>query len=172
MQDPRRWCAAAWRAGGALAGLARWTLAAVLIGLLCGAVGSAFHLAVDTVTEWRAAYPQLIAALPVMGLAIVALYKATGTEGLGTNDVLDAVQDGKPVKPLLLPAIFLGTVLTHLAGGRARPGGAARPIGGAQGGAGAGGFWRAHPLGGGGGPAPPPPPPPFFALVFGGLLRV
>ena len=115
MQDPRRWRAAAWRAGGALAGLARWTLAAVLIGLLCGAVGSAFHLAVDTVTEWRAAYPQLIAALPVMGLAIVALYKATGTEGLGTNDVLDAVQDGKPVKPLLLPAIFLGTVLTHLA---------------------------------------------------------
>ena len=76
MQDPRRWRAAAWRAGGALAGLARWTLAAVLIGLLCGAVGSAFHLAVDTVTEWRAAYPQLIAALPVMGLAIVALYKA------------------------------------------------------------------------------------------------
>ena len=71
MQDPRRWRAAAWRAGGALAGLARWTLAAVLIGLLCGAVGSAFHLAVDTVTEWRAAYPQLIAALPVMGLAIV-----------------------------------------------------------------------------------------------------
>ena len=130
MQDPRRWRAAAWRAGGALAGLARWTLAAVLIGLLCGAVGSAFHLAVDTVTEWRAAYPQLIAALPVMGLAIVALYKATGTEGLGTNDVLDAVQDGKPVKPLLLPAIFLGTVLTHLAGGSAGREGAALQMGG------------------------------------------
>src|SRR5699024_6602021 len=130
MQDPRRWRAAAWRAGGALAGLARWTLAAVLIGLLCGAVGSAFHLAVDTVTEWRAAYPQVIAALPVMGLAIVALYKATGTEGLGTNDVLDAVQDGKPVKPLLLPAIFLGTVLTHLAGGSAGREGAALQMGG------------------------------------------
>ena len=130
MQDPRRWRAAAWRAGGALAGLARWTLAAVLIGLLCGAVGSAFHLAVDTVTEWRAAYPQLIAALPVMGLAIVALYKAPGTEGLGTNDVLDAVQDGKPVKPLLLPAIFLGTVLTHLAGGSAGREGAALQMGG------------------------------------------
>lgn len=34
--------------------LARWLLLAVPTGLVCGAVGTAFHLAVEQVTEWRA----------------------------------------------------------------------------------------------------------------------
>lgn len=34
--------------------LARWLLLAVPTGLVCGAVGTAFHLAVEHVTEWRA----------------------------------------------------------------------------------------------------------------------
>ena len=33
--------------------LARWLLLAVPTGLVCGAVGTAFHLAVEQVTEWR-----------------------------------------------------------------------------------------------------------------------
>ena len=33
--------------------LARWLLLAVPTGLVCGAVGTAFHLAVEHVTEWR-----------------------------------------------------------------------------------------------------------------------
>ena len=32
--------------------LARWLLLAVPTGLVCGAVGTAFHLAVEHVTEW------------------------------------------------------------------------------------------------------------------------
>ena len=42
--------------GGALgtaAPAARWLLLAVPTGLVCGAVGTAFHLAVEHVTEWR-----------------------------------------------------------------------------------------------------------------------
>ena len=63
--------------------LARWLLLAVPTGLVCGAVGTAFHLAVEHVTEWRAEHIWLLWLLPVAGLAIVALYKVTGCEGMG-----------------------------------------------------------------------------------------
>ena len=72
---------------------------------------------------FRFANPQylwLLWLLPVAGLAIVALYKVTGCEGMGTNNVIRAVHSGESVSPLLVPAIFFGTVLTHLCGGSAR----------------------------------------------------
>ena len=120
-----------WRRGRPAAVLlGRWLVAAVVIGGLCGGIGTAFHLAVDEATRLRGQTPWLLYLLPLAGLAIVQIYKATGTEGLGTNDVIDAVQDGKPVALLLLPAIFLSTVLTHLTGGSAGREGAALQMGG------------------------------------------
>ena len=110
--------------------LARWLLLAVPTGLVCGAVGTAFHLAVEHVPEWRAEHIWLLWLLPVAGLAIVALYKVTGCEGMGTNNVIRAVHSGESVSPLLVPAIFFGTVLTHLCGGSAGREGAALQIGG------------------------------------------
>ena len=59
--------------------LARWLLLAVPTGLVCGAVGTAFHLAVEHVTEWRGEHVWLLWLLPLAGLAIVALYKLTGS---------------------------------------------------------------------------------------------
>ena len=44
-----------------------------------------------------------------------------------------AVQSGEPVSLLLVPAIFLGTVLTHLCGGSAGREGAALQMGGSIG---------------------------------------
>lgn len=113
--------------------LARWLLLAVPTGLVCGAVGTAFHLAVEHVTEWRAEHIWLLWLLPVAGLAIVALYKITGCEGMGTNNVIRAVHSGESVSPLLVPAIFFGTVLTHLCGGSAGREGAALQMGGSIG---------------------------------------
>ena len=113
--------------------LARWLLLAVPTGLVCGAVGTAFHLAVEHVTEWRAEHIWLLWLLPVAGLAIVALYKVTGCEGVGTNNVIRAVHSGESVSPLLVPAIFFGTVLTHLCGGSAGREGAALQMGGSIG---------------------------------------
>lgn len=113
--------------------LARWLLLAVPTGLVCGAVGTAFHLAVEHVTEWRAEHTWLLWLLPVAGLAIVALYKVTGCEGMGTNTVIRAVHSGESVSPLLVPAIFFGTVLTHLCGGSAGREGAALQMGGSIG---------------------------------------
>ena len=113
--------------------LARWLLLAVPTGLVCGAVGTAFHLAVEHVTEWRAEHIWLLWLLPVAGLAIVVLYKVTGCEGMGTNNVIRAVHSGESVSPLLVPAIFFGTVLTHLCGGSAGREGAALQMGGSIG---------------------------------------
>ena len=111
----------------------QWLLLAVPTGLVCGAVGTAFHLSVEYVTELRAAQSWLLLCLPLAGLAIVALYKVTKREGVGTNNVIRAVQSGEPVSLLLVPAIFLGTVLTHLCGGSAGREGAALQMGGSIG---------------------------------------
>ena len=111
----------------------QWLLLAVPTGLVCGAVGTAFHLSVEYVTELRAAQGWLLLCLPLAGLAIVALYKVTKCEGVGTNNVIRAVQSGEPVSLLLVPAIFLGTVLTHLCGGSAGREGAALQMGGSIG---------------------------------------
>ena len=116
-----------------LRALFQWSLLAVCTGVVCGALGTAFHLAVEVVTEWRTEHIWLLWLLPVAGLAIVALYRWTGCEGVGTNDVLRAVQDGSSVSPWLIPAIFLGTVLTHLCGGSAGREGAALQMGGSIG---------------------------------------
>ena len=111
----------------------QWFFLAVPMGLLCGFLGTLFHLAVEHATELRAAQPWLLFLLPVAGLLITALYKVTKCEGVGTNNVLRAVQSGEPVSPLLVPAIFLGTVLTHLCGGSAGREGAALQMGGSIG---------------------------------------
>ena len=102
-------------------------------GLICGLVGTLFHLSVERVTELRADQPWLLFLLPAAGLLITALYKATKCEGVGTNNVIRAVQSGEPVSILLVPAIFLGTVLTHLCGGSAGREGAALQMGGSIG---------------------------------------
>ena len=113
--------------------LLKWIFLAVPTGLLCGVIGTAFHLAVEFVTELRGEHVWLLWMLPLAGLAIVALYKVTKCEGVGTNNVLRAVQSGEPVSPWLVPAIFLGTVLTHLCGGSAGREGAALQMGGSIG---------------------------------------
>jgi len=111
----------------------QWLFLAVPMGLLCGLLGTLFHLAVEHATALRAAQPWLLFLLPAAGLLITALYKVTKCEGVGTNNVLRAVQSGKPVSILLVPAIFLGTVLTHLCGGSAGREGAALQMGGSIG---------------------------------------
>lgn len=113
--------------------LAKWMLLSVLAGSLCGAVGALFHLSVHYASETREAYPWLLWCLPLAGLVIVGAYRLMGTEGLGTNDIIDAVHEDRKIPFLLLPSIFLGTLLTHLCGGSAGREGAALQIGGTLG---------------------------------------
>ena len=111
----------------------QWFFLAIPTGLICGLVGTLFHHSVERVTELRADQPWLLFLLPAAGLLITALYKATKCEGVGTNNVIRAVQSGEPVSILLVPAIFFGTVLTHLCGGSAGREGAALQMGGSIG---------------------------------------
>ena len=110
--------------------LAKWIFLSIVIGSLCGVVGAVFHLSVHYAAETRGTYPWLLWCLPLVGLAIVGFYKLMGTEGMGTNDIIDAVHEDKRLPIRLLPSIFLGTMLTHLCGGSAGREGAALQIGG------------------------------------------
>ena len=110
--------------------LGKWVLLAVLVGAMSGFVGSMFHMGVACATELRGVHPWLIYCLPLAGLFIVWLYRTAHVESAGTNTVLDAVHEGKGIPWLLLPAIFIGTILTHLCGGSAGREGAALQMGG------------------------------------------
>ncbi len=68
--------------------------------------------------------------LPLGGLLIVGLYKLCRVSGVGTNEVFESVRAEKGVSILLAPAIFLGTVITHLFGCSAGREGAALQLGG------------------------------------------
>ena len=103
---------------------------AVLIGLLVGAVGVAFHFGIDLVTQLRQAHNWFILLLPVGGLAIILLYRACGMEqDRGTNLVLVAVREHEPMHLRTAPLIFLSTCITHLVGGSAGREGAALQLG-------------------------------------------
>ena len=124
--------ARAWLRLGALyvRSIGKWLVLAVAVGLACGVIGTAFHMGVHEATLLRGEHPWLLWCLPLAGLVIVGFYKLTKTEGQGTNAVIDQVHLGKGLPILLLPAIFLGTVLTHLCGGSAGREGAALQMGG------------------------------------------
>lgn len=110
--------------------MVKWLTLAAVVGVACGGIGAAFHIGVHHVTQLRTEQPWLLWCLPVAGLIIVAFYKLTKTEGLGTNDIIDEVHLGKGLSIWLLPAIFTGTLLTHLGGGSAGREGAALQMGG------------------------------------------
>ena len=110
--------------------LCKWVLVSGITGILCGALGSAFHLGVDYVTGLRLSYPWLLWLLPAAGLAIAGIYALFSVEGQSTNNIINEVQSGEGLKWNLIPAIFLSTLLTHLCGGSAGREGAALQMGG------------------------------------------
>lgn len=110
--------------------LLKWMVLGGVIGLVGGIIGSLFHIGVDTATQVRLGHPWVLYLMPVGGLAIVGLYRLTKTEGKGTNDIIASVHFGEQVPGLLVPVIFVSTVITHLCGGSAGREGAALQIGG------------------------------------------
>lgn len=125
-----KWKSAAAHIGVYPAALIKWLAVGGLIGGIGGVIGSLFHIGVSYATRWRSAHPWVLYLLPLLGLIIVGLYRVTGVEGKDTNAVIESVHFGKNVPVLLVPVIFLSTVLTHLGGGSAGREGAALQIGG------------------------------------------
>ena len=110
--------------------LLKWLILAAFVGILCGLLGTAFHLGVSWMTQLRQYNVWLILCLPLAGLVVVGCYKLTKSEGLDTNDIIDEVHHGKGLSLCLIPAIFTGTMFTHLCGGSAGREGAALQMGG------------------------------------------
>lgn len=120
-------------AGTYLLAFGKWLAIASVLGAFCGLVGAAFHTAIGQATAFRGTHPWVLWLLPVGGAAIVALYSLTRQHGKGTATVIDAVLHDRKVPPLMAPAIFVATSLTHLLGGSAGREGAALQIGGSLG---------------------------------------
>lgn len=109
----------------------KWTLAALAVGVMGGLVGAAFHHTLHFATGVRTAHPWLLWLLPLGGILSVALYQLPGLRGnRGTNEIIDAVNQGKDLKLQIAPGIFLSTAITHFFGGSAGREGAALQLGG------------------------------------------
>ena len=106
-------------AGEFLRAFVKWLAVAAVTGAVGGLIGSAFYLAVAGATGLREAHGWLIWLLPIAGAAIALMYRALRLDGLGTDTVIDAIHEGRAIKPLLVPVIFAATALTHLCGGSA-----------------------------------------------------
>lgn len=110
----------------------KWLIASIFIGLSGGIIGFFFVKAVNIVTNIRANNNWLIFLLPIGGLIIPLIYTVCKTTSLGTNDIFKAVKTDGNVSILLLPSIFISSVITHLLGGSAGREGAALQIGGSM----------------------------------------
>ena len=109
----------------------KWVLLGLLMGGIGGLLGAGFHHALHFVTHLRGEHTWLIFLLPLGGLLSVGIYRLFGLRNnRGTNEIIDAILDGKPVSPMVAPVIFLASSITHLFGGSAGREGAALQLGG------------------------------------------
>lgn len=108
----------------------KWLCLSIIIGIICGTIGSFFASVIHFATDFRLQNKWLILLLPVGGIASVGLYKLFRVSGVGTNNVFETVRSEKKVSILLAPAVIIGATLTHLFGGSAGKEGAALQIGG------------------------------------------
>ena len=109
----------------------KWAFVGIVVGVTGGVVGSVFHKCIDFVTEYRAHNSFVMWFLPVAVLIIVGLYRLFNKCGnIDTNRVLESIRKNKDIPLVMVPLIFVGTILTHLVGASAGREGAALQIGG------------------------------------------
>ncbi len=111
--------------------LIKWVFIAALIGIAGGIIGALFHHSVDAVTHFRQGNGKILYLLPVGGILITALYQLFRKKGrIDTNRVILAARRNDKVPIIMVPLIFVSTVITHLFGGSAGREGAALQMGG------------------------------------------
>ena len=108
----------------------RWLILGLLLGVVGGFVGALFSKSVAWVTDVRAEHSWLVFLLPLGGLLTVAIYKLCRISGIGTNQVFESVRGEKAVSPLLAPAVFICSCISHLFGASVGREGAALQLGG------------------------------------------
>lgn len=112
----------------------KWAVISIVVGVIGGIVGSVFHKSIDFVTELRIQNDFMIYLLPIGGLFIAAIYYLFSYQGrIDTNRVIESVRKDKNIPLIMLPLIFISTVVTHMLGGSAGREGAALQLGGSIG---------------------------------------
>ena len=111
--------------------LIKWLAISLIIGALGGVLGSVFHILIDKATELRGHHRWIIYLLPVGGLLITYMYSIFKKDGkIDTNRVILSIRDNQEIPLVMVPLIFVSTVITHLLGGSAGREGAALQLGG------------------------------------------
>jgi len=109
----------------------RWTLISLLMGTVCGLVGTAFGFGVAYSQQFFRENPFMLFLMPVSGILIVLVHKALDQVGnKGTNLILESISSTEQIRFSTLPCIFISTILSHLTGASAGKEGAALQIGG------------------------------------------
>ena len=113
--------------------LFKWIFICIIVGILIGSVVAFFLNSLDFATNWRETHTWIIYSLPIVGLAIGAMYYYFGAEvKKGTNLLLEQHNSPESKVPFkMAPLVYIGTILTHLAGGSAGREGTAVQMGGA-----------------------------------------
>ena len=113
--------------------LFKWIFICIIVGILIGSVVAFFLNSLDFATNWRETHTWIIYSLPIVGLAIGAMYYYFGAEVKKGNNLLleqhNSPESKVPYK--MAPLVYIGTILTHLAGGSAGREGTAVQMGGA-----------------------------------------
>ena len=108
----------------------RWTFISLVMGVLCGLVGSAFGHGVHFAGDFFNAHSYMLYLMPVSGILIVIVHKVLRQVGnKGTNVILDSIHGSGNIKFTMLPTIFISTILSHMVGASAGKEGAALQIG-------------------------------------------
>jgi len=113
--------------------LFRWSILAIIIGVLTGSLSAFFLTTLDWVTNYREQHSWIITLLPLAGLLIGLSYHYWGESVVkGNNLLLEEFHSPKKVIPFrMVPLVLAGTLLTHLFGGSAGREGTAVQMGGA-----------------------------------------
>lgn len=108
----------------------KWSLISVLIGLVTGLLGTVFGHAVLWVSAYFREHPWTVLLLPVCGLLIAGIYHLLKEDkNRGTNMVIESIHSGTDITIGTAPAVFAGTLLTHIGGGSSGREGAALQLG-------------------------------------------
>ncbi len=117
-----------------IASALKWILTGVVLGFIGGILGTIFYISINFVTNLRENNSYLIWLLPAGGIVVALIYNFFRDKGnIDIKRVFQAVREDKDVPIVMLPLIFIGTLITHMLGGSAGREGAALQLGGSMG---------------------------------------
>src|SRR6218665_2161921 len=99
--------------------LVKWTALVLPVSITVGSLVALFLWLLDKAIHFRFANPWLLFFLPLAGILIYFLYKFSGKNAEGGNNlIMDEIHDpGGGVPFRMAPLVLLTTVITHLFGG-------------------------------------------------------